>query len=170
MTEKQNQGNQKSQGKKYDAIRDQFFPDTKKLLWVPNSKDTSHYFQPPRTLPHIFNLIDSLSSGKPLSKTYLTLWARLFPQGIIINKNPRELAVESGFSADRGETAWKGRMKKLCELGFIQAQAGADNEYQYILVTNPEKVIADLVAEGTIVKTNTHYMSYFERLIETSKM
>ncbi|HCU23928.1 MAG TPA: hypothetical protein DF383_02835, partial [Deltaproteobacteria bacterium] len=79
---------------------------------------------------------DDLSTGQPLSGTYFALWCRVFDHSVVSIQNNSELAFESGFSGQRAETTWAGRMKKLEELGFIKIGASGINAFHYILILN----------------------------------
>ena len=51
---------------------------------------------------------------------------------------------ESGFSGTRGETTWRGRMKRLEELGFIMSKPGLIGDFQFVLLMNPFHAIEKL--------------------------
>ncbi|OGW58321.1 MAG: hypothetical protein A2Z09_00710 [Nitrospirae bacterium RBG_16_43_8] len=62
--------------------------------------------------------------------------------------NPRIIAFESGFTGQRAETTWKGRMKTLVDLGFINSKPGAVGPYHYVLILNPYAIIKELKEKG----------------------
>ncbi|MDO6842080.1 hypothetical protein Q4602_21595 [Paraglaciecola chathamensis] len=127
--------------KKKLALRDQLWGKlSEELLWERNSHDG--YTTIPRTLPIMFQIMDDLADkGRPISSTYFTLWARVFDESYIEIKSCDDLAFESGFSGQRAVSTWKQRMKKLVELGFIDAKSGGTNEFSYVLIFNPYNVI-----------------------------
>ena len=53
----------------------------------------------------------------------------------------RELAMESGFSGQRAESTWVGRMKILKNLGFIDYRDGPKGRHNYVLLFNPYLVV-----------------------------
>lgn len=112
-------------------------------IWDRKTKDG--FTTMPRVMPYISQILDYLGGkGTPLSQTYLSLWFRNFDDGFIEIKSERDIAFESGFFSSRAVTTWKGRMKKLKELGFIDTKPGASSEYQYTVVFNPFEVIKNL--------------------------
>jgi hypothetical protein len=123
--------------------------DVRKALW-PKVEDESLWLRKkndgfttlPRAMPIIHKIIDKLSGkGFPLSSTYLTLWCHVFDEAYIEIRNPKEFAFESGFGGKRAETTWASRMKKLNDLGFINAKSGASGDFHYVLLLNPLLVI-----------------------------
>lgn len=99
----------------------------------------------PRTMPLIGQILDQLSGkGFPLLTTYLALWCWVFDEGIVEIRNQREVAHESGFTGPRAETTWRGRMKRLEDLGFIKSKPGLAGEYQYVILLNPIQRIQQL--------------------------
>lgn len=115
-------------------------------IW--NRKSENGFTTMPRVMPYINQILDYLGGkGTPLSQTYSSLWFRNFDDGFIEIKLEKDLAFESGFFSSRAVTTWKGRMKRLKELGFIEVKSGAASEYQYIVVIDPFKVIRELRAQ-----------------------
>jgi len=103
--------------------------------------------------------MNKLSNGKPLAETYFALWCRVKESNLIIIENPRLLAGEAGFSGQRSESTWCGRMKKLKELGFIDSKEGSSGDYHYVLLVSPFLVVKKLNDEGNIQESlyNTLY-------------
>jgi len=135
-------------------LRDQLWPKiTDEMLW--NRKNKKGFTTIPRTLPHFFRIMDDLSSGQPLSATYFVLWCRAFDEHVVTISNPRDFAFESGFSGQRAEQTWRGRMKKLKELGFILAAEGASGEFNYVLILNPYYVVKELKDQISHARYNT---------------
>lgn len=95
----------------------------------------------PRTLPHVMNIIDTLSKNKPAGRTYFGLWCRTYDESVVIIENPMSLAFEAGFSGERAVTTWKQRMQTLQRLGFIDAKGGSSGDFHYVLLFNPHWAI-----------------------------
>ncbi len=134
----------KTPSSKREEIRKALWPDISESdLWL-RKKDVG-FTTIPRTLPLISRIMDQLSGkGRPVSSTYLTLWCWVFDEGFVEIKDPTMLAFESGFSGNRAHHTWKTRMKSLESLGFIKSKPGFSNDFQYIVIMNPIKVIKKL--------------------------
>jgi len=145
-------------------IRNELWPTIDQDLFYDRTKE-SGFTTIPRTMPLILHLMDELSNGKPISSTFLSLWCRVFDEGMVVLKNPKELAFEAGFTGERAETTWRTRMKTLVELGFINAKPGTSGDFHYVLIFNPHKIIGKLKAENKLHQTAS-YNAYYERLIE----
>lgn len=118
----------------------------------------------PRTLPIINKIIDKhAGKGFPVSTTYLSLWCRVFDEGFVEIRNSRDLAHESGFGGPRAEATWKNRMRRLVELGVIDAKPGVQGEFQYVLMFNPLQVIARLYEED---QQDFDYLSLLDRMMQ----
>lgn len=128
-------------------LRVQLWPDVdESSLWL--RKQRQGFTTIPRTMNLIGRIMDHYSGkGFPLQQTYLTLWCWVFDEGIVEIRNPREFAFEAGFSGARGEVTWRGRMRRLQELGFIDAKPGLTGEFQFVLLLNPFLTIAKLYAD-----------------------
>ena len=131
----------KSMSARRKTLRDNLWPGIdERRLWLRSQR--VGFTTIPRTMSLIGRILDSLSEkGHPLSGTYLTLWCWVFDEAFVEIRNPREFAFESGFSGPRGEATWRGRMRRLVELGFIEAKAGLAGDFQYVLLLNPIHVI-----------------------------
>lgn len=136
--------------KKKLALREQLWGKLpEELLWERSTHDG--YTTVPRTLPIMFQIMDDLADkGKPVSSTYFSLWARVFDESFIEIKSCDDLAFESGFSGQRAVSTWKQRMKKLVELGFIEAKSGGTNEFSYVLLYNPYNLIKKYYESGNV--------------------
>ncbi len=145
-------------------LRAQLWPKLdEKLLWNRNS--AKGFTTIPRTMPHILDIMDDLASkGKPVSKVYLSLWCRVFDEGVVKIKSYDDLSFEAGFSGQRAVTTWKQRMASLVELGFILAEAGTRGEYDYVLLLNPYPIIKRMYEANKIQKQK--YISLFTRAQE----
>lgn len=95
----------------------------------------------PRTMPLLLSLMDGLSKNKPVSSAYLDLWCRAFDECFVTLNKPREMAFYAGFTGQRAEQTWVGRMKVLAELGFIDIQPGPSGALSFALIYNPYRVV-----------------------------
>ena len=128
----------------------------RKRLWpklradqVWNWKNRDGFTTIPRAMPYFFKIMDDLSKSKPISSTYFALWCRLWDEsGLIKATNTQLLAQESGFSGQRAISTWRNRMKILEKWGFIKAKPLAAEQYGYILLLNPYKIVKKLYEEG----------------------
>jgi len=111
-------------------------------LWLRQTHDG--YTTIPRTMPIILSIMDDLANSQPVSMTYLELWGRVFDEGFVTLSKPREMAFHSGFTGQRGERTWRGRIKILADLGFIDVRPGASGSMSYALIYNPYLVIRRL--------------------------
>lgn len=138
--------------KQIEKVRKTNWPNVQDTdLWSRKSRDG--FTTIPRGLPYIMRIMDNLSTGQPLSGTYFALWCRVFDHSVVTIQNNSELAFESGFSGQRAESTWAGRMKKLEELGFIKIGASEINPFHYILILNPYLVAKRLFYERKITKS-----------------
>lgn len=142
-------GGKKSASERRRQLRNHLWPSvTEDQLWL--RKMRQGFTTIPRTMPLIGRIMDQHSGkGFPVQQTYLTLWCWVFDEGIVEIHNPRELAFESGFSGTRGESTWRGRMKRLDELGFIMSKAGLAGDFQFVLLLNPFHAIYKLYTDKT---------------------
>src|SRR6266850_3524391 len=102
----------------------------------------------PRTMPLILQIMDALAKGKPVSRTYLDVWCRTHNESVVKLDKPKQMAFYSGFSGQRGEQAWKDRMRTLHKLGFINIKPGSEG-LGFAVVLNAHKVIAKHRAKRT---------------------
>jgi hypothetical protein len=132
------------------------------LLWL--RKQRVGFTTIPRTMSLIGRIMDQVSGkGFPLFGTYLTLWCWVFDEAFVEIRNPKEFAYESGFNGPRGEATWRGRMRRLQELGFIRTKPGLAGDFQYVLIMNPVKVIEEIYRD----KPKDHvYNALLGRLVQ----
>lgn len=151
-------------GEKTLAMRKQLWPKIDDdILW--HRKRKTGYTTIPRGMSYIMQIMDYMSSGKPVSQTYLPLWCHTYDEYMITIANPRIMAFESGFTGQRAEATWKGRMKILEELGFIKSKPGASGTYNYVLILNPYTVIKKIKEEGRMIPEHM-YNALLERTKE----
>ena len=131
-------------------LREQYWPSLKDDdLW--HRKKHQGFTTIPRTMPHLMNIIDSLSKNQPAGQAYFILWCRAFDESLIVIENPSAFAAESGFTGERALTTWRQRMRKLQELGFIDCKDGSSGPFHYVLLRNPHTVarkLKDQIQEG----------------------
>lgn len=153
----------KSTSEKRVRLRQSLWPDVAdKDLWL--RRDRVGFTTIPRSMSLIGRILDQLSGkGFPLFGTYLTLWCWVFDEAFVEIRNPKEFAFESGFSGPRGEATWRGRMRKLEELGFIASKAGLAGDFQYVLIFNPIKVIEAIYTDR---QKDIAYNALLSRLIQ----
>lgn len=151
MNEKQQQARAGKIQERIRQIRNAIWPDIDdKLIW--NRKRGKGFTTIPRTMPLILRLQDTLSKGKPLSSTYLSLWSRVFDEAVVEIANPRDCAFESGFSGERQQSTWAARMRSLRSEGFILTAEAQYGEFSYVLLLDPYAVVSSLNAKGKIPK------------------
>lgn len=102
----------------------------------------------PRTMPLMLEIMNDLAGGQPVSTTYLELWGRTYDESFVTLSKPREMAFHAGFASQRGERTWRGRMKIIAQLGFIDIKEGPSGPMSYALILNPYLVIRRLAQEG----------------------
>lgn len=119
------------------TLRSQLWPEVSdKDLWLRTQRNG--FTTIPRTMPLIGQFLDrEAGKGFPIFSTYLALWCWVYDEAFVEIRNPRELANETGFTGTRAEATWRGRMRRLEELGFIYSKPGLGGPFQYILLLNP---------------------------------
>jgi hypothetical protein len=114
-------------------------------------------------MPLALEIMNDLAGGQPVSSTYLELWCRSFDECFVTLSKPREMAFHAGFAGQRGERTWRGRMKILAELGFIDLKAGPSGPMSYALLLNPYLVIRRLMQKGHPGIRTDKYHALMER-------
>jgi hypothetical protein len=156
--------------KQLSKIQRQKF-DLRNSLW-PNLDDnrlwsystTDGWLNIPRAMPLLLQIMDRLSSGKPISATYLDLWCRTYNDSFVVANKHREMAFFSGFTGERAERTWASRVKILADLGFIDVKDGPNGAISYVLIRNPYTVVKELHASGRV--DTKSYNALIERMIE----
>lgn len=122
------------------TMRSSLWPDLdESQLWMREKSDG--WLSIPRAMPLLFQIMDSLSKGKPVSSTYLDLWCRTFDDSFVIANKDREMAYFSGFTGERAVRTWASRMRILKDLGFIDIKEGPNGPISYVLLFNPYVVV-----------------------------
>lgn len=143
-------------------LRGQLWPDVQDdQLWLRKKQDG--FTTIPRTMPLILGIMDDLTGGQPVSGVYFELWCRAFDECMVTLGKPREMAFHSGFSGQRAETAWRSRLRKLAELGFIGLKPGPSGPESYALIYNPHKIITQLKARKEPGLSEAKFNALLER-------
>jgi len=133
------------------ALRGTLWPELKPddpRLWMRERSDG--WLSVPRAMPLLMQIMDNLSKGKPVSSTYLDLWCRAYDDSFVVANKAREMAFISGFTGERAERTWAGRMRTLQELGFIDIAEGPNGPINYVLIYNPYQVVHRHHENGSI--------------------
>ena len=135
--------------KRETRLRNELWPDLiENDLW--NRGRCKGFTTIPRTLPLLMSIMDDMAGkGKPVSRTYLTLWGRVHDEAVLKIRDESTAAMESGFSGGRRTTAWRSRMRILRDLGFILAEEAGSGEFSTVLLLNPHKVVKSHWARRT---------------------
>lgn len=121
-------------------LRGKIWPDIDEAhLWLRSKRDG--FITIPRCMPIIIKIMDDMSSGKPLGATYIDLWCRSFDECFVVLNKQQEMAYSSGFTGQRSLDAWRGRMKMLHKLDFINTKSGPTGELSYAIILNPYLII-----------------------------
>lgn len=118
-------------------------------LW--NRKVRKGFSTIPRTMSLIFEILDAIHKGKPLSRVYLELWCRLQDEGFITVKDERQFAFACGFAGERGCQTLADRFTRLERHGFIKTAEGEYGRRTHILVLDPYKAIEGLTNQKSVV-------------------
>lgn len=102
-------------GKRRNELREPFWPEiSPEQIW--DRKKSKGFTTIPRQMPYFLQAMDALSSGRPVSQTYLALWFRGYDEAVVKLEH-QDMAFESGFTGQRGVQTWRDRVKILSELG-----------------------------------------------------
>jgi len=126
-----------------EQLRNQFWPEEDP--WI-GGKNQPGWFQAPRTLPLILELLRSkkLSGRYDPSSVYLELWARHIGQGFIEMSHEADHAYAAGYRGTRGTRSWQERMKVLEDNGFIRTKHTGNHRYKYVLLVHPTTAVQRL--------------------------
>lgn len=125
--------------KKQLAIRDLHWPDANQYIW--DRKAHKGFTTIPKTMPLVLKIMDEMTKGAPVSSTYLTLWCNTWDNSFTTLNRQGEMANASGFGGQRGEHTWRTRVKRLCDLRFIDITAGKAGPMSNAIIWNPHLVI-----------------------------
>jgi hypothetical protein len=144
--------------------REHLWPDAAPWLW--DRKANKGFATIPKTMPLILQLMDDLSNGKPLSTTYLGLWCETWDNSMVNLTKHREMAHAAGFTGQRAEYTWRGRMKLLESLNFINIKPGRSGDISHVLIWNPHRVLRDHHEKKTVGMVAASYNALVERALD----
>jgi hypothetical protein len=88
--------------------------------------------------------------GFPVGQTYFEMWCRLFDECFLTLNRPEEMAFHAGFTGQRAVRAWKDRVRRIRDLGYIDTQSGPIGEFSYALFWNPYHVTREHYEKGRV--------------------
>jgi hypothetical protein len=146
-------------------LREEHWPGVR--AW--GSKKEVGYFNAPRTLPLILELIDRKSfSGKDnVGRVYLELFSRHMGEGVIEMTFEQEHAHAAGYQSTRWQRSWRDRMKVLQDLGLISIQQKGGRPYGLVLLHHPTIAVGKLRKAGRV--PDDWWESYRQRQIEVKE-
>lgn len=144
--------------------REQLWPGSAPWLW--DRKANKGFATIPKTMPLILQIMDDLSNGKPLSATYLGLWCETWDNSMVNVSKHREMAHAAGFTGQRAEYTWRGRMQILKALNFIDIQPGRSGDISHVLIWNPHRVIRMHHERKTAGLVQANYNALVERALD----
>lgn len=133
-------------------------------IWKWHRKTNDGYTTIPRTLPIAMQAIDAQSKGQPAGHTLFCLWSRAPDHQVVMIENPSTYANEAGFSGERAVDTWRKRMKRLKELGFIDAKPGSSGDFHYVFLINPNSTM-EYMREHNCIQDGI-YGRFVDRLME----
>lgn len=140
--------------KRRRGIRDIIWPGLDdKRLWL--REGSVGFITIPRTLPLIVEIINCMTKGAPAGAAYLELWCRSFDECYVDMDDEEGMAFATGFTGQRAVTTWRGRIRALQELGFIDVKAKGG--HTYALIYSPYQVIHQHHQTKTPGLTDDHY-------------
>jgi hypothetical protein len=160
---KQQKTKRLNQSERAEALKGLHFPDWP-TPWVWSRKEHDGYTTMPRTMPIVMQAIDQASKGQPAGHVLLCLWARSPDGPMLTIESQAVFAAEAGFSGERAIDTWRRRMRRLCELGFIETKEGASGDFHYILLVNPNLAMVRLKRRADV--SDLVYGRFIERIHE----
>ncbi len=149
--------------KKRRAIREVIWPGlNKELLW--SRAESVGFTTIPRTLPLIAEIINCLTKGAPAGAAYFELWCRSFDEAFVDMDDEIGMAFSTGFTGQRAVSTWRGRIRALQDIGFIDVQNKGGRTYA--LIYNPYQVIYRLHQAKAPGLTDDHYTALEIRVAE----
>ena len=145
-------------------LRETLWPEIDaSALW--DRKTSDGWLTVPRAMPLLLRIMDLLApKGKPVSATYLDLWCRTYDDSFVVVSKPREMAYFAGFTGERAQHTWVGRIRQLSDLGFVEFKEGANEPVNYVLLLNPFPVVRRHIEDGTLRKDAANALR--ERMLE----
>lgn len=140
--------------KKRRAIREVVWPGLdEELLW--RRLESTGFITIPRTLPLIVEIINCMTKGAPAGTAYFELWCRSFDECFVDMDDEDGMAFSTGFTGQRATSTWRGRVRALQDLGFVDMQTRGGKSYA--LIFNPYQVIYRHYLAKTPGLTVDHY-------------
>lgn len=140
--------------KKRRGIREIIWPGLDdNQLWL--RQGSVGFITIPRTLPLIVEIINCMTKGAPAGTAYLELWCRSFDECYVDMDDEEGMAFTTGFTGQRAVTTWRGRIRSLQELGFIDVKGKGG--HTYALIYSPYQVIYQHHQVKTPGLTDDHY-------------
>jgi len=126
--------------KRRRSRRDVHWPDAEDVVF---DRRGGGWVQMPRTVPMIAALLDTAPFGgkQPPGSLYVALWGSEFGDGMVEINDPAMLALESGYTARRGERNVAERIRVLAGLGFLRAASVGLREFGVVLLLDPHQVL-----------------------------
>jgi hypothetical protein len=150
--------------KKQLAQRNALWPNAEPHLW--DRKANKGFATIPKTMPLVLQIMDELSKGKPLSATYLGLWCATWDNSMVNVAKHQEMAHGAGFSGQRAEYTWQGRMHLLRDLSFIDIKPGKSGPISHVLIWNPHHVIRRHHQRKTLGLVEATYNALLDRALD----
>ncbi len=144
--------------------REMLWPGAAPLLW--DRRVNKGFATIPKTMPLILQLMDNLSNGKPLSSTYLGLWCETWDNSMVNVSKHREMAHAAGFTGQRAEYTWRGRMTLLKTLNFIDIKPGRSGDISHVLIWNPHRILRMHHDNKTPGLVEANYNALVERALD----
>jgi hypothetical protein len=151
---------------KRELIKAEYWP--KEEAWT--GMNELGWFKAPRTLPHLLNALASkhLSGNKDPSSVYLELLSRHVDSGLIEMVSEADHAYGSGYSGPRAIRTWQERMKILDTLGFIKSKKIGNQQYRFVLLVHPTKIVEKLQKNSKVPRG--WFEAYRARALETKEI
>lgn len=154
------------------ALRQHLWPDiTDDMLWLRGDERRKGFTTIPRTMPLFMEAIGDaskhVSTGSkavPAGRTYLSLWCRVYDEGLVRIDNEKVAAAEAGYAGERSVSTWREHMRVLKDLGFIDIKSVIGGEFQHVLLLNPYHAVMKLKRQGLIQERL--YDAIYQRALE----
>jgi hypothetical protein len=115
----------------------------------------------PNDMPLVLGIMDDLTTRGPVSSTYFALWCNKTRDDTVVVDNPREMAFLSGLVGQRGEQTWRGRLRMLSELQFINFKEDLSAQKIHVLILDPYLAIKGLFKRGVLGLRVDKYAALF---------
>jgi hypothetical protein len=131
-----------------ENLRERLMPGSAKAIWPQQGEGGSCPL--PRVLPLILGLLaeDELRGDMDLTRTYIGLCCE--SSGGVVEIDEPAFAGAAGFLKERGIRAWRDRVQKLEQLGFVKIFEPGAPRIEFVVILHPYQAIAKLHADGKI--------------------